>query len=160
MQSCVKLVFLSVISLLVSTLDNNREMILIIIKPDGMRRNLRLPIYEFLESTLDIHQLRERIIPQASPEVLKDHYTEHVGRAFYNELLKFMRSGPIAVSVWSGPVGTVDAVRLVVGVTDPQVANEGTIRRLYGESKQMNVVHASDSVSSAKREVLLWFGET
>ena len=69
-----------------------------------------------------------------------------------------MHSGPVAVSVWSGPIGTINAVRAIVGATDPHVAREGTIRNLFGESKQMNVIHASDSVPSAKREIELWFG--
>ena len=123
-----------------------------------MRRNLRSPIYGIIESNLNVRKLREIELPQASLHVLQDHYAEHAGRTFYADLLQFMQSGPVAVSVWSGPIGTINAVRSIVGETDPHVAREGTIRNLFGESKQMNVIHASDSVPSAKREIELWFG--
>ena len=144
----------------VSRLDNSVESTLLIIKPDGTSRNLQSTIYDMLEARLMIHMERESLIHEASIEQLEQHYHEHRMRNFYADLISFMRSGPIAVSVWRGPQGTINAVRSVVGSTDPMYAQDGTIRKLYGQSKQMNVVHASDSASSANREILIWFGST
>lgn len=156
----LKVVVLICVMTFVSRLDNSVESVLIIIKPDGTSRKLQSIIYSLLESRLMINMERESIVDEAPLTKLERHYAEHTNRGFYPDLVRFMRSGPIAVSIWRGPQGTVNAVRSLVGSTDPQYAEDGTIRKLFGHSKQMNVIHASDSVKSANREILIWFGQT
>ena len=153
-----RVVVLILLASFVSRLDNTIESTLLIIKPDATSRSLQTVIYSMLESRLGIRMDRELTVSEVSLETLQAHYHEHRNRSFFPELIGFMRSGTLAVSIWSGPAGTVEAVRSLVGSTDPQYASEGTIRKLFGQSKQMNTVHASDSVASANREIRIWFG--
>ena len=135
----------------------NWERTLVIIKPDGYQRGLREHIYSRLEKELGLRLVTESVLDLASSDQLAQHYAEHRSRDFYGSLVEFMQSGPIAVSVWLGKPGTVQAVRKLIGTTDPSKSPAGTIRAEFGTSGQKNVIHASDSVDSAAREIEIWF---
>ncbi len=92
-------------------------------------------------------------------EKAKIFYAEHDGKPFFNDLLDFITSGPIVLMVLEG----LDAIKLnrkIMGVTNPQEAETGTIRNLYAESIQANAVHGSDSEQAAKREIALFFDDS
>jgi nucleoside-diphosphate kinase len=84
-------------------------------------------------------------------------YAEHQGKPFFNDLVEYMTSGPVLLTCLERDEA-VRTLREVVGATDPAEAAQGTVRQLFGKSKQMNSVHASDSLASADREVKLFFG--
>ena len=142
---------------LVSRVDNDVERTLIIVKPDATKRNITGSIYGLIEERLDLRKVSQKEFNVAPLEILQKHYNEHINREFFDSLLDFMLSGPVVVSIWTGPRGTIDKVRTLVGSTDPKTAEEGTIRKLFGHSRQQNAIHASDSPESASREIELWF---
>ena len=132
------------------------ERTLVIIKPDGVERNLTGHLLkEFERNNLRITRLK---MMQADIELARKHYAELADRPFFDELLKYITRGPLVVCVIDGE-DAVSRVRELVGDTDPKTARPNTIRTLYGKDKTENTVHASDSVESAEREMLLWFGE-
>jgi nucleoside-diphosphate kinase len=113
----------------------SEERTLVLVKPDGVAR-----------------------VPSA--ELLAEHYAEHVGKPFYEPLVEFMSSGPVVAFVAAGE-RVVEGFRALAGATDPTAAAAGTIRgdlgRDWGVRVVQNVVHGSDSVESADREIKLWF---
>lgn len=125
-----------------------------IIKPDATRRNLTGKINAVIEGAglKIVGQKRVRW----SPAQAQKFYEEHKERPFYGELVEFMTSGPIVVQVLEGE-DAVAKYRQVMGATDPKEAAEGTIRKLFAESKGANSTHGSDSPASAKREIELNF---
>jgi len=132
------------------------ERTLSIIKPDATRRNITGAVNALLEAAglRIIAQKRIRL----SRERAEDFYQVHKERPFYNDLVTFMTSGPVVVQVLEGE----DAVllnRKVMGATDPALANEGTIRKTFGESIEANTVHGSDSPDNAKTEIAFFFSE-
>ena len=86
----------------------------------------------------------------------QQHYAEHVGKPFYNNLINFITEGPIVAMVIEG-VNVIDIARKMMGATDPQQAAPGTIRFDYAQIKECNVVHGSDSPESAEREIAIYF---
>ncbi|MCH8172981.1 MAG: nucleoside-diphosphate kinase [Proteobacteria bacterium] len=127
-----------------------------IIKPDATRRNLTGAINALLEAAglRIIAQKRLRL----SEARAKEFYAVHKERPFYNDLVKFMTSGPVVVQVLEGE----DAVllnRKVMGATDPSLAVEGTIRKTFAESIEANSVHGSDSPDNAKIEIEFFFSQ-
>eukprot|EP00013_Stygamoeba_regulata_P024044 CAMPEP_0177656728 /NCGR_PEP_ID=MMETSP0447-20121125/15750_1 /TAXON_ID=0 /ORGANISM="Stygamoeba regulata, Strain BSH-02190019" /LENGTH=98 /DNA_ID=CAMNT_0019160923 /DNA_START=120 /DNA_END=416 /DNA_ORIENTATION=+ len=92
-----------------------------------------------------------------SKELAEAHYAEHKERPFFGELTTFLQSGPVVATVWSGPVGTIKACRLAIGETNPMTSAPGTIRGDYATTIGENIIHGSDSVESAEREIALWF---
>lgn len=116
-----------------------RERTLVTVKPDGVRRRL-----------VGMKML------QAPEGVLAQHYERHREEPFYAALLSHMRSGPVVAMVWEGP-SVVRASRAMVGLTDAAEAAPGTIRGDFSLHIRRNVVHASDSVEGARREIQLWF---
>ncbi len=150
--------FASLLTLNVRYFSQPVELSLVIIKPDGTALGLREHIYGRFESELGLHRVIELENVTATPAQLREHYAEHVARDFYPSLVDFMRSGPISISIWRGGRGTVSLVRGIVGTTDPKSAGNNTIRGQFGVSSQRNVIHASDSESSATREIQIWFG--
>ena len=96
----------------------------------------------------------------ASQELLSEHYAEHVGKSFFEPLVQFMGSGPVVAMRVEGD-RVIEGFRALAGATDPTVALPGTIRgdlgRDWGLPVQQNLVHGSDSVESANRELALWF---
>ena len=134
------------------------EETLVLIKPDGVARNLTGDIISRIETKG--YQLVDIRMVQASRELLAAHYAEHEGKPFYEPLVSFMESGPVVALRVAGH-RVIDGVRSLCGQTDPTLAAPGTIRgdlgRDWGLPVQQNLVHASDSVETAQREIALWF---
>jgi nucleoside-diphosphate kinase len=134
------------------------EETLVLIKPDGVARNLTGEILARIEakgySLIDLRLL------QADRSLLARHYAEHEGKPFYEPLVEFMESGPI-VAVRLAGNRVIEGFRSLAGTTDPTTAAPGTIRgdlaRDWGTKVQQNLVHGSDSAESAARELALWF---
>ncbi len=132
------------------------ERTLVLIKPDAMSRGLAGEILARYErKNLRIVAMDLRIV---SEELSDAHYAEHVDKPFYPGLREFITSAPLVALVLEGDQA-IDVVRQMNGATDGRVALQGTIRGDFALSKSQNLVHASDSVDSAKREVALWFPE-
>ena len=93
---------------------------------------------------------------KADKKLLAEHYTEHVNRPFFPALSSFMASGPILAMVWEGK-DVVKQGRAMLGATNPLDSAPGTIRGDFAIDLGRNVVHGSDSVESANREIALWF---
>ncbi|WP_273419094.1 nucleoside-diphosphate kinase [Veillonella caviae] len=129
---------------------------LVLIKPDGVRRQLCgeiLSRYERKGLVIKAMKLLE-----ASKELAEEHYVEHKGKPFFGELVDFITSGPVLAFVLAGENAIV-SVRAINGATNPVDAAPGSIRGDYALTMDSNVVHASDSVESASREIHLWFPE-
>lgn len=90
-------------------------------------------------------------------DVLERHYEEHVGKGFYAELVEFMGRGPVVAMVVEGPEDTWEVVRAMMGATNPRTAAPGTIRGDLGILFTENLVHGSDSLTSAEREIGIFF---
>ncbi|MCC3282582.1 MULTISPECIES: nucleoside-diphosphate kinase [Arthrobacter] len=136
------------------------ERTLVLIKPDGVRRNLTGAILARIEAKG--YTLAELKKMDATRELLEAHYAEHVGKPFYEPLVEFMLSGPIVAAVFEGQ-RVIEGFRSLAGSTEPTTAAPGTIRgdfgRDWGTKVQQNLVHGSDSVESAEREIAIWFGK-
>lgn len=132
------------------------ERTLVLIKPDAIRRGLVGEIIgRFERKGLGIETL---VLRTMEAEFADRHYAEHVEKAFYPPLRDFMTGGPLMALVISGDQA-IDVVRALVGATDGRKAAAGTIRGDLSLSNRENLVHASDSAESAKREIGLWFPE-
>ena len=132
------------------------ERTLILIKPDAMERALAGEVIGRLERRgLRIVAIR---LFQMDESLAKKHYAEHEGKGFFQSLISYITSGPIIAAVFEG-TGAVDSVRKTVGATNPANADAGTIRGDLGLETGRNLIHASDSLESAKREVTLFFDE-
>lgn len=134
------------------------ERTLILVKPDGVERGLTGEILRRVEAKgYRIAELKQL---NASTEQLAAHYAEHAGKPFYQPLVDFMLSGPVVAAVIEGD-RVIEGFRSLAGTTDPTTAAPGTIRgdrgRDWGEKVQKNLVHGSDSVESAEREIGIWF---
>ena len=131
------------------------ERTLFIIKPDATSRKLVGRILAHVEDKG--FKIIEARYTRVTREQCNEFYAEHLGKPFFPELVDFMTSGPVLLCCLEREAA-VATLREVIGATDPALAAEGTIRKLYAESKGRNSVHASDSVASAEREVKLFFG--
>jgi len=131
------------------------ERTLFIVKPDAVRRNLVGRILAHVEERG--FRLVEARLAQLTREEVQTFYAEHQGKPFFNDLVDYMTSGAVMLTCLERE-GAVAHLREVVGATDPAQAGPDTVRGLYGESKQHNSVHASDSPASAEREVKFFFG--
>jgi nucleoside-diphosphate kinase len=130
------------------------ERTLVLIKPDAVRRGLVGEVIGRLERKgLSIEALELR---RMDPDLADRHYAEHVEKGFYPSLKAFMTDGPLVAMIVAGDAA-VEVVRGLVGATDGRRAAPGTIRGDLSLSTQENLVHASDSADSAKRELALWF---
>ncbi|MFC9832668.1 nucleoside-diphosphate kinase [Rhodococcus sp. NPDC127530] len=131
------------------------ERTLVLIKPDAVARGYVGEILGRIERKgLTISALDLRTAPG---DIAADHYAEHEGRPFYPGLLEFITGGPLVAAVLEGP-RAIAAFRQLAGGTDPvEKAVPGTIRGDFGLEAQENLVHGSDSVESAEREIALWF---
>lgn len=141
-------------------LDSNKEHTLVIVKPDGYERGLTGEVLRRIEAKGYV--LKGLKIKQADEDLLGEHYIEHRERPFYPDLVEYMSSGPLVAVVVEGD-RVVEGVRTLMGATNPTMAAPGTIRgdlgRDWGTGNMENVVHGSDSVTSATREISLWFPE-
>ena len=134
------------------------EQTLVLVKPDGVKRNLIGEIIKRIETKGYVIVEIKKFTP--SRELLAQHYAEHAGKPFYEPLVEFMASGDVvALKVEGNRV--IEGFRTLAGATDPTVALPGTIRgdlgRDWGLKVQQNLVHGSDSVESATRELGIWF---
>ncbi|MBQ1027915.1 nucleoside-diphosphate kinase [Micromonospora sp. C95] len=129
---------------------------LVLIKPDAVRRGLVGEIISrFERKGLRIDAMVSRTMDATLAD---EHYAEHVDKAFYPPLKAFMTGGPLVALVLSGDQ-VIEVVRGLIGATDGRKAVAGTIRGDLSLSNRENLVHASDSADSAKRELALWFPE-
>ena len=131
------------------------ERTLFIIKPDATSRNLAGKILAHVEEKG--FRIVEARYTRLTREQCQEFYAEHAGKGFFAELVDFMTSGPVLLCCLERE-GAVATLREVIGATDPAQAADGTVRRLYAESKGRNSVHASDSPAAAEREVKQFFG--
>ena len=130
------------------------ELTFSIIKPDAVRKNKIGEILTRFESAgLKIVAARLEHLSSAKAQ---GFYAEHQGKPFFEDLIKFMTSGPCLLQVLEGE-NSVNLNRELMGATNPQEAIEGTIRRDFAESIDANAVHGSDSPASAKREIEFFF---
>ena len=132
------------------------EETLVLIKPDGVKRHICGEILTRYERKgLQIKAMK---LLQAPNELAEEHYAEHKDKPFFGELVDFITSGPVLAFVLTGK-NAVTSVRNINGATNPIDATPGSIRGDYALTMDSNVVHASDSVDSAAREIHLWFPE-
>ena len=132
------------------------ERSLVLVKPDAMERELAGAIIGRLQAEgLKLTALKMLHMDRALAE---RHYAIHRDRSFFEELVDYITSTPIVAAVFEGE-GAVEAIRKVMGATDPAKAEPGTIRRDYGMDIQRNATHASDSVENAGKEIELFFTE-
>ena len=128
---------------------------LVICKPDAVERGLVGEILgRFERKGLRLVAVELRTL---DADLLARHYSEHVGKGFYNDLVAFMGRSPALAAVVEGPEDTWRVVRAMMGATDPLKAEPGTIRGDLGTEVTENLVHGSDSAASAQREVSLFF---
>lgn len=132
------------------------ERTFVAIKPDGVKRGLIGKIIQrFEDKSYKITGLK---LINVTPEIAAKHYEEHFGKPFYNQLIKFITMGPIVAMAVEGK-NAIKGVRHLVGKTNPDEADDGSIRADFSSFSTMNLVHASDSPESAKRELGLYFKE-
>ena len=130
------------------------ERTFVAIKPDGVKRGLIGRVIErFEDKGFKIVGMK---LLQVTKEMAAEHYAEHVGKPFYNRLIYYITSAPIVAMVIQG-YNAVESVRHIVGVTNPMNADVGTIRADFAQIMEYNVIHASDSVASADREIAIYF---
>ncbi len=128
---------------------------LFIVKPDAVERNLIGSILAHVEA--QGFRIAAARLARLTRDEAKTFYDEHREKPFFGELVDYMTSGQVML-VCLEREDAVAKLREVVGATDPAAAAEGTVRKRFGKSKQMNSVHASDSPASAERELKLFFG--
>ncbi len=124
------------------------------IKPDGVNRGLIADVFKRFEQKG--FKLIAMKFTKAEEELLKQHYGELSKKPFFDGLIKYTSSGPVVAMVWEGK-GIVKTARDMLGETDPAKSNPGTIRGDYCVNISRNLVHGSDSVDTANREIKLWF---
>ncbi|MGH3548023.1 MAG: nucleoside-diphosphate kinase [Pseudonocardiaceae bacterium] len=133
------------------------ERTLVLVKPDGVGRGLVGEVIARIERKgLTLAALEMRMVPH---DLAAQHYAEHADKPFFSSLLEFITSAPVVAAVVEGE-RAVAAFRQLAGGTDPvDKAAPGSIRGDLALETQSNLVHGSDSVDSAKREIALWFPE-
>jgi nucleoside-diphosphate kinase len=133
------------------------EQTLSIVKPDGVAKNL---IGEILSR---FEKAGLRIVAARMTHLTKDEaeafYAVHRQRPFFNDLVRYMTSGPVMIQVLEGE-GAIDKNRKIMGATNPADAAEGTIRADFAESIEQNVVHGSDAADTAAREIDFFFADS
>lgn len=130
------------------------ERTFIAIKPDGVQRGLMGTIVQRFEARG--YKLVGMKLMQVTRELAENHYGEHKERPFFAGLVSYIISAPILAMVWEGP-NVILAARKMMGATNPQNAEPGTIRGDYSVEVGRNIIHGSDSVASAEREIGLFF---
>lgn len=129
------------------------EQTLVLVKPDGME-NIENILEIFYQNGLKVDDFK---VMQLDDEIVAEHYAHLIDQPFYPTLRDFMESSPIAALIVSGE-NAVSRVRTIIGCTDSTLAEEGTIRNLYGTDKTRNAVHASDCQENAAIEINRFFG--
>ncbi|GEP20145.1 nucleoside-diphosphate kinase [Pediococcus argentinicus] len=136
------------------------ERSLILVKPDGVLNGHIGEVITRIENRR--YQIKALKVVNASKEQLAEHYNQLVDKPFYPSIEEFMQSGPIVAMIVSGK-NIVETFRKMAGATNPSDALIGTIRgdfaREWDKGSIQNVVHSSDSIESAEREIKIWFPE-
>ena len=131
------------------------ERTFLMVKPDGVRRAIvGEVISRFERKGLELEKMRMLEIDE---DLAGRHYAEHTEKPYFGELVEVITSGPVVAMEWSGE-SAVSVARTVMGPTNPAEAPPGTIRGDFGIIMTNNIVHGSDSVASAERELALFFG--
>tara|TARA_B100001564_G_C20490921_1_gene601615 strand:- start:202 stop:606 length:405 start_codon:yes stop_codon:yes gene_type:complete len=126
------------------------ETTLCIIKPDAVKNGFEDKINEkIVSSGLKIIQSKKTLLTE---EIASDFYKEHAQKPFFTELVEFIISGEVVVQILEGE-DAIKSYRSLMGSTNPEEAQEGTLRKLFAESLSKNAVHGSDSPESAAREI-------
>lgn len=133
------------------------ERTLSIIKPDATARNITGKINAMIEDAGLKIVAQKRI--HLSKEQAGNFYIEHKEKSFYEDLVEFMSSAPVVVQILQGD-DAISRYRKIMGATNPAVAEEGTIRKMFALSIDRNSVHGSDSAESAARETSFFFAQT
>ena len=132
------------------------ERTFLMIKPDGVQRNLVGEIIQRFETKgFTLVGLK---MMQVSSELAEKHYAVHKERPFFRSLVDFITSSPVVAMVWQGE-GVIASARKIIGATNPLNAEPGTIRGDFGISVGRNLIHGSDGLDTAKDEVSLWFSD-
>ena len=132
------------------------ERTFVAIKPDGVKRGLIGKILQRFEDKS--YKIVAMKLMNVTPEIAAKHYEEHFGKPFYEKLIRFITSGPVVAMVIQGN-NAIKGIRHIVGSTNPDDADVGSIRADYSSFSTTNIVHASDSPESAAREISLYFNE-
>ena len=128
----------------------------VMMKPDAVQRRLMGKVLSrFEEKGLQIVAMK---MVQVDDELAKTHYGEHSEKPFFGSLISYITSSPVLAMVIQGEEA-IAVIRKIVGVTNPQEADCGTIRGDFGMDTGRNIIHASDAPESAEREIALWFNE-
>ena len=132
------------------------ERTFVMVKPDGVQRNLVGEVIRRFEAKgFTLVGLK---MMQVSRELAEQHYDVHKEKSFFGGLVDFIVSAPVVAMVWEGE-GVVAAARKIIGATNPLTAEPGTIRGDYGISIGRNLIHGSDAIETAQREINVWFTE-
>lgn len=126
------------------------EKTFIMVKPDGVQRQLIGDILSRFERKG--LQLAGAKLMRVTEQMAEKHYAEHQGKPFFGELVEFITSGPVFAMVWEGE-NVIEVTRQLIGKTNPKEALPGTIRGDYGMFVGKNIIHGSDSLESAEREI-------
>ena len=130
------------------------EQTFIMVKPDGVQRGLIGEVISRFEAKgFTLVGLK---LVQVSKELAEEHYDVHKERPFFGSLVEFICSSPVIAMVWRGK-GVVASARTIIGTTNPLAAAPGTIRGDYGVSIERNLIHGSDAIETAQKEISLWF---
>ncbi|MBU4032542.1 MAG: nucleoside-diphosphate kinase [Candidatus Thermoplasmatota archaeon] len=130
------------------------ERTFVMVKPDGVQRGIVGQVISRFEAK-GLKLVAAKFM-KIDSELAAKHYGEHLGKPFYEKLVDFITSGPVMAMVWEG-TDSISVVRTLVGKTNPKEAGPGTIRGDFGMTTGRNIIHASDSPSSAEREINLFF---
>ncbi|MGC1395291.1 MAG: nucleoside-diphosphate kinase [Coleofasciculaceae cyanobacterium] len=132
------------------------ERTFLMIKPDGVQRNLVGEVIKRLETKgFTLVGLK---LMSVSRELAEQHYGVHKERPFFPGLVEFIISSPVVAMVWEGE-GVVASARKIIGATNPLSAEPGTIRGDYGVAVGRNLIHGSDAIETARYEIGLWFND-
>jgi nucleoside-diphosphate kinase len=138
----------------VNAKEKTVERTFLMVKPDGVQRNLVGEVIRRLE-TKGFTLVGLKLL-KVSRELAEKHYDVHKERPFFGSLVEFICSAPVVAMVWEGD-GVVASARKMIGATNPLTAEPGTIRGDFGVSIGRNLIHGSDAIETAQREVSLWF---
>lgn len=130
------------------------ERTFIMLKPDAVQRGLVGEVISRFEKK-GLKLVGMKLI-QVDRALAEEHYAEHRGKGFFEPTVSYIMSSPVVAMVWEGKNG-VALARELMGTTNPANANPGSIRGMYGMDISRNVIHGSDSVASAEREIALYF---
>jgi nucleoside-diphosphate kinase len=132
------------------------EKTLIVVKPDGVQRGLTGEILaRFEKRGFKLVSIKSMTV---TPELAREHYSEHAEKPFFPGLVEFITSTPVVAMILEGQ-NAIALSRQMIGATDPLNAAPGSIRAEYTLDKQANLIHGSDSPEAAARELKLWFPE-